>query len=68
MRWEEKTNEVKDECLITIFEGKLFLIDKGSFILLTSPVILNNGTVISTEGMIHLPNGQNRMLREGEFI
>jgi hypothetical protein len=68
MRWEEHVDDVKDECLITILGGKLFLIDKGELILLTSPVLLSNGTVITIEGMMHLPDGKNRMLREGEFV
>jgi hypothetical protein len=68
MRWETNVTDVKDECLITILNGRLFLIDKGNFILLTSPIILSNGTVITIEGLMHLPGGKNRMLQEGEYV
>ncbi len=53
---------------ITIQKGKLFLVDEGNFILLSSPIILRNGAVITMEGLIIMPDGTTRILIEGEYI
>jgi hypothetical protein len=69
MRWEKNVvNDARGEHLITIIDGRLVLVENGTFILLTSPVLLRNGTVVSTEGMMKMPDGKNRMLREGEYV
>jgi hypothetical protein len=59
---------VKETHQITIRNGKLFLIDQGNFIMLTSPIILENGVVITVEGLMNLPDGRKRMLLEGEYM
>jgi hypothetical protein len=53
---------------ITIRKGKLFLVDQGNFIMLTSPIILKNGIVVTLEGLMKMPNGKTRVLSEGEFV
>jgi hypothetical protein len=58
-----------DEALqITIRKGKLFLVDHGNFIMLTSPIKLKNGVVVTLEGLMKMPNGKTRVLSEGEFV
>jgi hypothetical protein len=69
MRWEKHiVSDVNDTRLVTMLEGKLFLVENGNFILLTAPVILGNGTIISMEGLMKIPGGTIRILREGEYI
>jgi hypothetical protein len=53
---------------ITIRTGKLFLVDQGTFIMLTSPIILKNGVVVTLEGLVRMPNGKTRTLSEGEYV
>jgi hypothetical protein len=53
---------------ITIYKGKLFLVDEGNFIPLTSPIILRNGAVVTMEGLIKMPDGTTRILTEGEYV
>jgi hypothetical protein len=53
---------------ITIRTGKLFLVDHGNFIMLTSPIILNNGVVVTLEGLMRMPDGKTRTLSEGEYL
>jgi len=53
---------------ITIRKGKLFLVDQGNFIMLTSPIILKNGIVVTLEGLMKMPDGKTRVLSEGEFV
>jgi hypothetical protein len=53
---------------ITIRTGKLFLIDHGNFIMLTSPIILRNGVVVTLEGLMRMPDGKTRTLSEGEYL
>ena len=60
--------DAKELRQITVRTGKLFLVSHGDFILLTCPIILKNGTIITTEGVMNMPNGTSRMLREGEYI
>ena len=60
--------ESNDEYFVTILDGKVTLFTHGNYICLTSPVILDNGTVVGTDGNVHLPDGSTRMLREGEHI
>ena len=42
----------KEPHQITIGLGKLFLVDHGNFIMLTSPIILGNGVVVTLEGLV----------------
>jgi hypothetical protein len=67
-REKHAVSDVNDTRLITMLEGKLFLVENGNFILLTSPVILGNGTIISMEGLMKIPGGAIRKLREGEYV
>jgi hypothetical protein len=53
---------------ITIRKGKLFLVDHGDFIMLTSPIILKNGIVVTMEGRMKMPDGTTRILSEGEYV
>jgi hypothetical protein len=53
---------------ITIHTGKLFLVDHGNFIMLTSPIILRNGVVVTLEGLMRMPDGKTRTLSEGEYL
>jgi hypothetical protein len=48
--------------------GKLFLVDHGNFIMLTSPIILRNGVVVTLEGLMRMPDGKTRTLSEGEYL
>lgn len=58
----------KEPNKITLRKGKLFLVDHGNFIMLTSPIILKNGVVVSMEGLMKLPDGTTRTLSEGEYV
>ncbi len=53
---------------ITIRTGKLFLVDQGNYIMLTSPIILGNGVVVTLEGLMRMPDGKTRTLSEGEYL
>jgi hypothetical protein len=53
---------------ITIRMGKLFLVDHGNFIMLTSPIILKNGVVVTMEGRMKMRDGTTRILSEGEYV
>lgn len=53
---------------ITLQKGKLFLIDHDHLIMLTSPIILTNGIVVTLEGHMRMPNGKTRILSEGEYV
>jgi hypothetical protein len=58
----------KEPNQITIRTGKLFLVEHGKFIMLTSPVILTNGIVVTLEGLMRMPDGKTRILSEGEYL
>ena len=58
----------KEPNQITLRKGKLFLVDHGNFIMLTSPIVLKNGVVVSMEGLMKLPDGTTRTLSEGEYV
>jgi hypothetical protein len=58
----------KEPNQITIHTGKLFLVEHGKFIMLTSPVILTNGIVVTLEGLMRMPDGKTRILSEGEYL
>ena len=60
--------DVREARQITIQKGRLFLVDQGNFTLLTSPIILKNGVVVTMEGLMNMPDGTTRMLLEGEFV
>ncbi len=60
--------DVNETHQITICKGKLALIDNDHLIFLTSPVILNNGAIVSMDGMIKMPDGTKRTLLEGEYV
>jgi len=49
-------------------DGKLIIFQAGQFISLNSPIILQNGIVISTDGTIRLRDGTVKKLVEGESI
>jgi hypothetical protein len=53
---------------ITIRKGKLFLVNHDDFILLTCPIILKNGVIVTMEGLMRMPDGKTRTLSEGEYI
>jgi hypothetical protein len=53
---------------ITLQKGKLFLIDHDHLIMLTSPIILTNGVVVTLEGLMRMPDGKTRVLSEGEYV
>ena len=58
----------KEQNQITIHMGKLFLVDHGNFIMLTSPILLKNGVVVTLEGLMRMPDGKTRTLSEGEYL
>ena len=58
----------KEQNQITFRTGKLFLVERGNFIMLTSPVILTNGIVVTLEGLMRMPDGKTRILSEGEYL
>jgi|GEM_PF-4324600 hypothetical protein len=49
-------------------DGKLIFFQAGKFISLNSPIILQNGIVISTDGTIRFCDGTVKKLVEGESI
>ncbi len=53
---------------ITIHKGKLFFVDHGNFILLTSPIVFKNGIVVTMDGIMNMPDGKIRKLGEGEYL
>ena len=53
---------------ITLRTGKLFLVDHGNFIMLTCPIILKNGVIVTMEGLMRMPDGKTRTLSEGEYL
>lgn len=53
---------------ITILKGQLFLVDHGNFILLTSPIVFNTGIVVTIDGIMNMPDGKTRVIREGEYV
>ena len=58
----------KEPHQVTLQKGKLFLIDHDHLIMLTSPIILSNGIVVTLEGLMRMPNGKTRLLSEAEYI
>jgi hypothetical protein len=58
----------KKPCQVTVQKGKLFLVEEGNFILLNTPIILKTGIIVNTEGIMNMPDGTTRMLREGEYV
>lgn len=58
----------KEQNQITFRMGKLFLVDHGNFIMLTCPIILGNGVVVTLEGLMRMPDGKTRTLSEGEYL
>jgi hypothetical protein len=58
----------KEDYLITIFDGRLILVYQGNFTILDSPVILKNGAIITTDGLMKMPDGKSRKLLEGEYV
>jgi hypothetical protein len=69
MRWERNSlRDLKEEHHITILDGKLFIVFDGNFTLLHSPVILQNGAIITTEGFMKMPDGKSRKILEGEYV
>ena len=60
--------DTKEPRQITLRTVKLFLVDHGNFIMLTSPVLLTNGVVVTLEGQVRMPNGKTRTLSEGEYV
>lgn len=58
----------KEPRQVTLQKGKLFLIDHDHLIMLTSPIILTNGIVVTLEGLMRMPNGKTRLLSEGEYV
>jgi hypothetical protein len=53
---------------ITILNGQLCLVDNGIFIQLTSPIVFKTGIIITMDGIMNMPDGKTRMLREGDFV
>jgi hypothetical protein len=62
------STDPKEPNRFTIRTGKLFLDDHGNFIMLTCPVILENGIVVTLEGLMKMPDGKTRILSEGEYF
>ncbi len=60
--------ELNEQHQITILQGKLFLVDHGNFIQLTSPIVFKPGVIVTMDGIIKMPDGKTRMLREGEYV
>lgn len=60
--------EFSEQRQITIHEGKLFFVDHGNFILLTSPIVFKNGIVVTMDGIVNMPGGKTRKLGEGEYV
>ncbi len=60
--------ELNEQRQITLFKGKLFFVDQGNFILLTSPIVFRNGIIITMDGVMNMPDGKKRKLGEGEYV
>ena len=60
--------EPNEQRQITIHKGKLFFVDHGNLILLTSPIIFKNGIVVTMDGIMNMPDGKTRKLGEGEYV
>jgi hypothetical protein len=64
----EPLTDAKEVRHITIRNGKLFLVDHENFILLTSPILIKNGVVVTVDGLMNMPDGTKRTLLEGEYL
>ncbi len=62
---DEHENEQRQ---ITILKGQLFLVDHGNFIQLTSPILFNTGVIVTRDGIMNMPDGKTRMIKEGEYV
>ena len=66
--YTKSLTDLNEERQITILKGKLFLVDHGNFIQLTSPIVFKTGIIVTMDGIINMPGGKTRMLREGEYV
>jgi hypothetical protein len=64
-RYKFKTT-VQTEYSIRFKDGKLIFFQSGQFISLNSPIILQNGIIISTDGTIRFSDGSVKTLRDGD--
>lgn len=53
-------------CSITFKEGKLIFLNEGQLVSLNSPIVLQNGIIITTDGMIRFSDGSKKKLSEGD--
>lgn len=67
MRREYKTTTTGETDYAIYFkEGKLVILNDGRFVSLDSPIVLQNGIIITTDGTIRFLDGSNKRLLEGE--
>jgi len=53
-------------CSITFKDGRLIFFREGQLTQLNSPIIFENGVIITTDGTIKYSDGSNTKLLEGE--
>jgi len=53
-------------CSITFKEGRLIFLNEGQFVSLNSPIVLQNGIMITTDGTILFSDGSKKKLGEGD--
>jgi|GEM_PF-6496854 len=62
----EKYKNVRDGFVIQ--DGQLKHVVNGNLYRQESPVILKNGTIVMTDGLINMTNGSTPLLRKNDFI
>jgi hypothetical protein len=58
--------EESRDYFITFKDGHLLLIREGQAVSLSSPIVLLNGIIVSTNGVIQFSDGTVKTLREGD--
>jgi hypothetical protein len=60
--------EEAGDYFITFKDGNLLFIREGQAVSLSSPIVLLNGIVVSTNGVIRFSDGSSRTLGEGDTL
>ena len=69
MRKDAKPDlEDAGDYFITFREGNLLLIREGQAVSLSSPIVLLNGIIVSTNGVIQFSDGSSKTLGEGDTL
>jgi hypothetical protein len=54
------------DCSITFKDGRLIFLRDGQLIQLNSPIVFENGVIITADGYVKYLDGSNTKLHEGE--